>query len=240
LVWAFIFLSCASAYAEGGRFWLTGDYTFTDFKYKEPGYMSESGRLAGIRGQVGINLFGGLGVSYGGEYQDGHTNYDGSTFSGTPVKVITNDYIRQTEALVHFVYGPAVFAAGMAERYWYNDLVVSYRRRTKYNYIPVYITYRAAQVYLRVEHDIWQKGWNKSHMSDVNPAARDVEFKLGKGSGMGAELGYVIPGMITTRVFVAYHKWDVGESDVQSDGTQNLIEPKNNTTEIKAGIGLAF
>lgn len=202
--------------------------------------MTETARFAGVRAQVGLNLFGGLGISYGGEYQDGHTDYDGATFSGTPVKTITNDYIRHTETLIHFASGSAAFAAGLAERYWYNDLVISYRRRTKYNYIPLYFTYRAAQVYVRAEHDIWQKGWNKSHMSDVNASAHDVEFTLGDGSGLGLEIGYIVPGMLTTRVFVAYHKWDVKESDVQSDGTQNLIEPKNNTTEIKAGIGLAF
>lgn len=226
--------------AEGGRFWLVTDYTYTDFEHKQPGSFKETARLAGVRGEVGLRLMGGLGISYGGEYQDGNTTFEGTSFGGTPMRVVTNDYIRQTQALVHFVYGPAVFAAGMAERYWYNDLVVSYRRRTQYNYIPIYVTYRAAQVYVKVEHDIWQRGTNKTHMSDVNPAARDVEFKLGDGSGMGVEIGYVIPGMVTTRIFAAYHKWDIKESDVQSDGTQDLVEPKNSTTEIKAGIGLAF
>lgn len=229
-----------AAWAEGGIFWLSADYTYTDLTYKEPGYMTEKGRLAGIRGELGVHLFGGFGLSYGGEYMDGHLDYDGSTFSGAQAKVITNDYIRQTQGLAHLIYGPVVIAAGMAQRYWYNDLVVSYRRRTRYDYIPVYFTYRTAQVYVKIEHDIWRKGWNKSHMSDVNPAASDVEFKLGNGAGFGFEVGYVIQGMVTTRVFAAYHKWDIGESDVQSDGTQNLIEPKNNTTEIKAGIGLVF
>jgi hypothetical protein len=233
--------SVASAQDAGpARFWLTTDYTYTDFKYKEPGVMSEHGRFAGVRGEFGINLFGGFGLSAGGEYADGHTDYDGSTFSGTPVKVITNDYLRTTQYLAHVTYGSMVIAAGMAERYWYNDLVISYRRRTRYNYMPVFFTYRTGPMYVKVEHDIWQKGWNKSHMSDVNAAANDVEFKLGKGTGFGFEVGYVIPGMLTTRLFMAYHKWDIKESDVQSDGTQNLIEPANNTTEIKAGIGLAF
>ncbi len=228
---------------EGGSppYWLNLDYTYTDFAYKEPGYMNEKGRLAGIRGEVGINFFGMLGVSAGGEYQDGHLNYDGSTFSGTPVKQVTKDYVRRTEYLAHFFYGPMTLSAGMAERYWFDDLVISYRRRTRYNYIPVYLSYRMDAVYLKFEHDIWQKGWNKSHMSDVNASARDVEFTLGTGTGMGVELGYLLfAGTVATRIFVAYHKWDVKESDVQSDGTQNLIEPKNNTTEIKVGLGLGF
>lgn len=240
LVWLSILLSSPAWAQEVNRFWLSADYTYTDFKYKEPGVMSEHARFAGIRGEVGVNLFGGLGVSAGGEYADGHTDYDGATFSGTPVKTITNDYLRQTQFLAHYTMGAMVFSAGQAERYWYNDLVISYRRRTRYNYIPLYFTYRGGPVYFRVEHDIWQKGWNKSHMHDVSAASNDVEFKLGDGKGYGAEIGYVIQGPISTRIFLAYHKWDVKESDIQWDGTQYLIEPKNNTTEVKLGLGIMF
>lgn len=230
-----------NAAAEGDTAaWLTLDYTYTDFKYTEPGLMSEHGRFAGVRGEVGFFLFSALGLSAGGEYQDGHTDYDGATFGGTPVKVITNDYIRRTEYLAHIMYGNFLISAGIAERYWYNGLQISYRRRTKYNYNPVYVSYRSGPVYMRLEYDVWGKGWNKSHMSDVNPAANDVEFKLGKGQGQGAEIGLLLPGRFTTRVFVNYHEWKVKQSDIQSDGTQNLIEPENNTKELKVGLGLMF
>lgn len=234
--------SIAAALAGGPPpYWLNLDYTYTDIVYKEPGLMNEKGRLAGVRGEVGINFLGVMGISAGGEYQDGNLYYDGSTFSGTPVKQVTKDYFRRTEFLAHILYGSMTLSAGLAERYWFNDLVVSYRRRTRYNYIPVYFTYRLSSVYLKMEHDVWQKGWNKSHMSDVNASARDVEFELGKGTGMGVELGYLLlSGSMATRIFVAYHKWDVNPSNVQNDGTQNLIEPKNSTTEIKVGLGLAF
>lgn len=239
-----LLMSSVSAFAlEGGApaYWLNLDYTYTDLVYKEPSLMNEKGRLAGVRGEVGMNVFGLMGLSAGGEYQDGNLNYDGSTFGGTPVKQVTKDYFRRTEFLAHLFYGPVTVSAGLAERYWFNDLVISYRRRTRYNYIPVCLTYRMDSAYLKFEHDIWQKGWNKSHMSDVNASARDVEFKLGTGTGFGVEMGYLIPaGGVTTRIFVAYHKWDIKESDIQNDGTQNLIEPKNNTTEIKVGLGLGF
>lgn len=234
-------LAVSNARAEdGARHWLNIDYTYTDLTYKEPGAMSEHGRLAGIRGEFGMYLFSNFGVSAGGEYQDGNLDYDGATFSGTPVKQITNDYFRKTEILAHIAYMPMVLSVGVAQRYWYNDLVISYRRRTRYDYTPIYLTYRSDNFYIRYEHDLWKKGWNKSHMSDVNASANDVEFTLGNGTGYGAEIGYLIPGWIITRVFLAYHKWSVKESDVQSDGTQNLIEPNNNTTEIKVGLGLSF
>ena len=235
-----VFITLFSSYASAQAY-LNVDYTYTDIIYKEPAVMSERGQLAGVRGELGFHIAPQLALSVGGEYQDGNMNYDGATFGGTPVKQVTKDYFRQTEALVHVSYAPFMLSAGVAQRYWFNDLVVSYRRRTRYDYIPVYLTYRAGPAYLKLQHDIWQKGWNKSHMSDVNPAANDVEFELGEGKGFGVEVGYLLPsGPVATRIFAAYHRWDVKESNVQSDGTQNLIEPKNNTTEVKVGLGLMF
>lgn len=202
--------------------------------------MTEHGRLAGVRGDLGFYLFSNFGLSAGGEYQDGNLDYDGATLTNTQIKQVTKDYIRRTEFLGHFAYGGFILSAGVAERYWFDDLVVSYRRRTRYDYNPIYLTYRMRGFYVRYEHDLWKKGWNKSHMHDVNVAANDVEFTLGKGTGFGGEIGLVIPGALATRLFLAYHKWSVKESDVQSDGTQSLIEPANNTTEMKVGLGLSF
>lgn len=222
--------------------WLDLAYTYNDFIYKEPGVMSERGALAGVRGELGFNIMNWFSLSLGGDYQDGNMNYDGATFGGTPVKQVTKDYVRELRGLIHFDYGPMALAVGVGERYWFNDLVVSYRRRTRYNYTPIMITYRSPAYYLKIEKYIWQKGWNKSHMSDVNPAARDVEFKLGDGDGMAVEVGYRLPnaGAISTQVFFKYTTWSVKESDIQNDGTQNLIEPKNNSTILQAGIGLIF
>lgn len=234
-------LSPTPSWAQGlGRLWFNVDYTYTDFTHKQPGIMTESGSLAGVRGEFGFYLFSNFGLSAGGEYQDGNLDYDGATFGGTQIKQTTKDYFRRTEILGHLAYGGFILSAGVAERYWYDDLVVSYRRRTRYNYNPIYLTYRMQRFYVRYEQDLWKKGWNKSHMHDVNTSATDVEFTLGKGTGYGAEIGLFLPGLLSTRVFVAYHKWSVKESDSQSDGTQILTEPESHTTEVKAGLGLAF
>lgn len=242
LVWLSLVLCTVPAWAvDGGRHWLNLDFTYTELTYKEPGLLTEKGRLAGVRGEFGFFLFSNLGVSAGGEYQDGNLDYEGPSATATiPMKEITNDYFRRTEILGHLALSGFVLSSGVAQRYWYNDLVTSYRRRTRYEYIPVYLTYRMQNFYIRYEQDIWKKGWNKRQVSDVNPAASDVEFNLGKGNGYGAELGIVIPGWVASRIFVAWHKWTVKESDVQNDGTQNLTEPDNNTTEIKGGLGFSF
>lgn len=227
------------AHAQSSGNWLDVSYTYTDFTYKEE-KMSEKAQLAGVRGEVGFSL-GPVALSVGGEYQDGHLHYDGQTFGGTPVQTYTNDYMRDLRATAHLVFHPFVLSVGVAQRYWYDDLVISYRRRTQYDYMPVQLTYQHERAYIRFEHDIWKKGSNTSHMSDVNPAAQDVTFTLGDGSGFGVEIGYEIPSqMVPSHIFARYHRWSVKQSDVQSDGTQLLVEPDNTTTIIQGGIGLSF
>jgi hypothetical protein len=76
----------------------------------------------------------------------------------------------------------------------------------------------------------------------VNTEEKDVEFAQKSGNGYGAEIGYMIPtaARIFSRVFIAYHQWNVEASDTQFDGSYNLTVPKNSLSEIQGGIGLAF
>ena len=231
----------AHAQYQGEDTWWNFDYTYSDLSYKEDN-MSEHGQFAGVRGDIGVGLFDNFGLSVGGEYQDGNLNYDGATFTGTPVKQVTKDYIRDTRALLHFMFGPVTVSGGLAQREWYDDLVISYRRRTTYDYYPVIISIVRDGIYFRVENDFWKSGRNKSYMHDVNVAEQDVELKQSSGNGFGVEIGYSIPTALkfATRIYISYHKWDVGDSDVVNDGVFNLQEPRNNTVVLQGGIGLSF
>lgn len=203
--------------------------------------MKETGRFAGVRGELGVNMLGWGAVSAGGTYMDGNMYYDGSTFAGTPIKTLTKDYFRDTRVLVHAMLFPFTLSYGVGQRYWYDDLVISYRRRTRYDYNPLIITYTDSSFYIRYEQDLWSKGWNKSHMSDVSNTRHDVEFTLGKGSGMGFEVGLFVPAQgFVSHLFVAYHKWAIKQSNVQNDGTSNLVEPENQTETLQFGLGLVF
>jgi hypothetical protein len=233
--------SLAHAQHAGQSIWLNVDYTYTDLTYKEPS-MSEKGRLAGVRGDLGIGLFDNFGVSVGGQYQDGNLNYDGATFTGTPVKQVTKDYLRETYMLGNFMMGPVTISGGVGQREWFNDLVVSYRRREIYNYYPISMTVFRDSLYFKVENIIWKSGKNKSYMHDVSAAEKDVEFSQGSGSMYGAEIGYLIPNAdhFSSRVFIAYRRWDVDASDTQNDNVYNLQEPKNNTVTLQLGLGVSF
>lgn len=223
-----------------GSSWLSLAYTYTDLTNKQTS-LNDKGRFAGIRGELGLSLFQTMGLSIGGEYQDGNMNYDGATLTGANLKTISQDYIRDLRGLVHLFYQPVIFSGGIAQRYWYSDLGY-YRRRQQFDYIPVMMTIGRESMYFKFEWDVWQKGKLKAQMSDVSAAEKDTELTQKTGSGFGVEVGYLIPSpaKLITRIYVSYHEWNVHQSDVVSDGVYSLTEPQTTTTGLQAGIGLDF
>jgi hypothetical protein len=236
-----IALVSLSASADAPPLWLKLAGTYTDLAYKES-KMNEKGQLSGVSGELGMALFGTLGVSAGGEYMSGSPQYSGETLDGTSIHALTKDYVRDLRVLGHMFLGPIVISGGVGQRYWYEDLVTSYRRSTQYDYYPVFVTYHYRYFYVRGETDLWKGGKSTAFMSDTSRLRKDVHFKQSKGSGFGAELGCMIPTAagLAARVFIAYHSWDIKASDVQNDGVDNLVEPDNTTTTLQLGIGLNF
>jgi hypothetical protein len=233
------FTSLAHAQRNPGSAWLSLDYTYTNLTYKEPA-LTDMGNLAGVRGELGIGLSSTLGLSVGGEYQDGNLNYDGATLTGAQIQQVSKDWMHDLRGLLHVFMGPLVLSGGIGQREWYENLVVAYRRREVYNYYPMALTFYQQAVYIRLEYDLWKNGTNKSYMSDSG--ANDVLFHQGGGSGYGLEIGYLIPTAIKffNRVYLSYHRWDVSDSDAQSDGVASLTQPKNNTVTIQGGLGFSF
>ncbi len=236
-----LFFFGAQLHAAPSSCWLKLDYTYTDIAYKEA-KMTEAGRFPGIRGELGLGLTSMIGASVGGQYMEGNLNYSGETFSGASAKTVTKDYFSTTYGLIHLFFDSWVISGGIAQREWFNNLVISYRRRQTYSYYPLAATIYRGPLYFKAEWDWHFKGKNKTYMSDVNAAEHDVEFAQSSGSGYGAEVGVTIPTAMgfATHGFVAYHRWDIGDSDVQNDGVYNLMEPANHTTVIEGGIGVSF
>jgi hypothetical protein len=221
--------------------WLNLEYTYNNIAYSESA-MNEKGNFAGLRGELGLGVGSSLGVSVGGEYMEGNLQYTGSTFTGTSAQTLTKDYIRDLRALLHMFMGQMELAGGVAQREWFDNLVVSNRRRETYDYYPAMITFYRDIIYFRLEYDLWSRGRNKAYMSDVNPAERDVDFSQSSGSGYGVEVGLTVPtaARFGVRAFLSYHRWDVNDSDVQNDNVYTLKEPKNNTVTISGGLGVSF
>lgn len=169
---------------------------------------------------------------------NGRLFYDGSTFSGTPIKTITSDYVSDLRLYLNGSFSPISFSVGFGKRLWFNNLIISYRRKTEYQFIPIKIRYTSGSLYYTLEYDLWSKGLNISYMSDVGGGRSDVQLPQNSGTGYGLEFGYIFSP--TTNAFINLHKWDIEASDTAFDGVSNLVEPKNNTLTATVGIGLGF
>lgn len=242
----FLFPSLCLAQGTGGSssngpFQYRLDLQYQHLTYEEPSVMTEEGQFSVFRGEAFWWYFGDYGASVGGYYTDGNLNYSGSTFGGTPVKVVTKDYIFEYFLKVHAKITNWELSFGYAHRVWHNDLVISYTRKTKYDYYPLSVTYNFEPFYGRFEYRIWGQGKNLSTMSRVDPTARDVTFSQNSGTGWVLEAGVVYPwGPLKVKTYLAWDYWSVANSDIQNDNTQNLIEPENNTTTIILGVGFIY
>jgi hypothetical protein len=242
-IWALtsLWLPKLNAAAAAPGLWLSAAYTYTDHAYKES-KLTEKGKLSGAQGELGLGLMGTLAISAAGEYISGDPTFVGDTLDEKTVNARSNDYMRDLRLLAHFYLGQFVLSGGVGRRYWSADIENSYRQNTQYDYYPVMLTYTRRPFYIRFENDFWKGGKNTTFMSDVSSTRDDVRFNKIKGTGYGAEVGVIIPTAvgIDTRVFVSYHKWDIKESEDQSDGVANLSVPSNDTTTLQFGIGLIF
>lgn len=221
-------------------YWITLGLTYNHVEYEEPRVMTEKGGNGGVQLELGANLLSGLSVSFWAEHLDGRLFYEGSTFSGTAIETITNDYFGDYRLKFYGLFESFIFSVGYGLRNWYDDLVVSYRRRTEYRFIPIQLIFLSSPYYFSFEFDSWLQGKNTSYMSDVNTSRKDVEMAQNVGSGYGFEVGWITGGSPQTKSFLRIHKWGVDQSEVANDGVDNLVEPKNNTLSMVVGIGLIF
>lgn len=230
-----------SSSGSGGLFQYRLDLQYLRKSYEEPSVMTEKGQFTVFRGEAFWWYFGDYGGSIGGYYTDGNMNYNGATFGGTPVQVVTKDYIFEYFLKVHARIPNWEFSLGYAHRVWHNDLVISYTRKTKYTYYPLSVTYKYEPFFVRLEYRIWGEGKNLSTMSRVNASARDVTFTQNSGSGYVLEVGAQYPwGPMQVKTYLALDLWYVDDSDIQNDNTQNLIEPGNSTESIILGVGFIY
>jgi hypothetical protein len=210
-------------------------------RYEEPGVMTERGRLPGYQFDVKYKGLEIIHLFFQYSQWAGHLEYDGATFAGTPLKQTTDDYVREYRALF-YLNGP-IFSPylGYGQRYWRNDLVISYVRDTTYFYFPIGIEAKWLFFFFGAEYKSFLGGENKSFMSDTGGGRRDVKMDQENGRGYHLEAGVLIPiAMITTKVTLKYEKWNIEDSKTANDGVDTLVEPKNNSTLMSLNIGLIF
>lgn len=242
-VMALIFgIFCFTSPALADKPWgLGASFIHSQVNYKEPSVMSEKGALQGYSLEAYLAPSHWLVFQAQGKWLDGNLEYDGSTFSGTPVSQTTKDKITEYRGLMMLKMGRFAPYTGWGQRYWLNDLVISYRRETTYQYIPIGFRYVWRPFYLSYESRHFLGGVNKSYMGDIGGGRHDVTMKQKSGKGYSIEAGYL--ARISTfdlKFSFAYEFWGIDDSETSFDGVDTLVEPHNSTNAYTFSAGIYF
>lgn len=225
--------------------------------YKEPGVMKESGLMYGINGAFTHHKKYMLKAEARAIF--GQVDYKNS---GTINNI--DDFIIELRGLAGYDFMPDQQTRltpyiGLATRYL-NDAVggkvtstgaLGYDRESTYLYSPFGIEIMRElrntwSVGAALEYDLFWRGWQKSHLSDVSLGYNDLENTQKNGYGLRAsvkcqkELGSID---LVIEPFIRY--WNIKQSDTASITFTGVImgygyEPKNNSTEYGLKIGMKF
>jgi len=229
------------------------------FEYEEPSTMSEKGFLYGVSGNYAYNnrtVMFGVGV----EFAVGELDYDGSTWTGVPLKTDTEDYIVEFRSLIggniHAGRSKITPFIGFGVRYWNDTLKGSggYEREILYYYSPIGVQTESPLTErwvwgLKAEYDLFWKGQVKSHLSDVDPGYNDPEVNQSFGDGFGIRFSLRFKNKISEKfswyIEPSFRYWDVDESDtailaLNGVPTALVYEPANNTVAYGLHVGFEF
>ena len=203
--------------------WIKLDYTYTDLNSKSVDVNETKAQFPGVRGELGLNVMRYLAVSAVGEYADYRARLMGALVDGQPVDAVTSNFTRDLRVMGHLVVSPFVLSAGIAERFWSQQIPAGARTRTTYAYLPAQLTYFFRRAYLSYEQDFVRRGHRRMD---------DDDSTLGTTQAFAVELGWLIPSAIgATQIFARYQKWSVKATDQW---------PEEQTTLLQAGIGVGF
>jgi hypothetical protein len=223
------------------------------FEYEEPGLMKEEGEFIGVvlgltsRGWVGSlpDTIGGFMFRAEGRFAYGQVDYEGQTWSGTPLTIENiDDFAFEGRLLLggDILGGNTIntIYSGFGYRYLSDDL--SYLRQSNYFYLPVGYqfdsTYKAGwSIGFRFEYDVFIKGIQRSRLSDVGYLDVDNE----QDSGYGYRASIKIQNKSRSGSFIIepfFRYWDIDESEHEFNPYGEFWEPANETTEI--GIQIIF
>jgi len=242
MLWPLLFLGLfSSSIWAGENVTIGASYVHSQVDYKEPGLMTEKGPLNGVAIDLKISPWEHAQLRGQAKYLVGNLEYDGSTFSGTPVKVTTDDNITEYRLVAGLTFEDFTPYVGYGYRFWRNDLVISYVRDTTYNYLPMGVRYDGKYFFAGAEYRRWLSGRNTSYLSDVGGGRHDVSFRQKNGKGYAYEAGFAF-GLepVDIKISVLYETWDVDRSTTANDGVDNLVEPKNRTRATSFNVGIFY
>ncbi len=221
--------------------------TISTITYKEPGYMRESGTMAGIAGSYAYH--NNVMFMIEGDFSYGQMKYEGRLTNGTPITINNiDDYLVEVRALGGYDFRllETMFLTpyvGVGYRFLSDKIgsafVNGYDRESNYLYLPVGIMFTTElknnwSLGTTLEYDIFLKGTQKSYLNDVDPGYNILKKQQHNGHGFRGSIK-IEKGFFSAELFVKY--WDIGASEQvvltfydQSVGYR--LEPKNNSTQI--------
>jgi hypothetical protein len=235
-------------------------------KYEEPGLMELSGFL--YEGQINSRQISDQHLyEVDASLQVGSLDYDGQTMEeGIPVKTESDDLIANLAFYRGLYYtrrentGENYIFAGLAGRYWFNDLkntsiANGYTRQITYLYLPVgmeisnYLS-NGWQHIIRLEYRIFLQGKVHSQLSEAG-FRDDATNKQTSGSGLRAKMQWKNPQYERDcyDIGLALDYWDIDDSNTDSvirirpnepDLHGEATEPANTTLTLSAFANFYF
>lgn len=241
-------------------------YEFSNIIYKEPSVMREEGSMYGVSGSY--TYFGWFSplprennksmLKIEGKYSSGRVDYKNS---GTIDNI--RDYMIEVRGLIGSVFYRRKTAVipylGFGYRYLNDDSggkisstgAYGYERESNYYYMPIganFITDLNQGWFFEttLEYDIFIKGKQISHLSDVTPAYNDLRNRQKNGYGLRGSLRLRKEFGIVDFVlepFIRY--WNIKKSEDAYITYSGVIigygyEPKNNSREYGLKLAARF
>ncbi|MCQ9208912.1 MAG: hypothetical protein NG712_06010 [Omnitrophica bacterium] len=230
-------------------------------KYEEPDVMEEKGAMYGIVGSYtsyGAFMSRYFMLKLEGKASWGQVDYENS---GTLDSI--DDYMLEFRGLFgrscSVLDGTTIIPyLGFGYRYLNDDLTgttstgaVGYERESNYYYSPIGIEALTTlendwSMGIVLEYDIFWKGIQKSHLSDVNSSFNDLENDQNKGYGIRGSIKFQKISEevdFTIEPFIRY--WNIEKSEEETVTFAGAIfgygyEPKNNSMEIGGRFTVNF
>ncbi len=238
--------------------WEIGPYV-SHITYKEPGVMEEKGWMYGLAGV--FDYHNNFMIRLEGCVSYGEVDYDGSYEDGTPVKINgIPDYMWEGRVLGGWDFalgerGRITPYLGYGYRYLNDDAhekdSAGYERESNYFYSPLGLMAdfdldNGWAVGMVLEYDIFWRGRQISHLSDVFSGYNDPENDQRHGYGLRASLEVMKRWKkvsLGVEPFIRYWKIQESETDWLTffgfpEG--QVVEPRNNSTEIGANLIVRF
>jgi len=227
-----------------------------DFKYEEPGLMSDRGQLNGLAFIFQRSLHSESYIKAATEYIEGSTIYNGALqtnfgvttpYSSTEkFRIINFEFMMGRTPLDSF--WATYFGIGYRNTFDSKSGQYDYRRDITYYYYfaglnPVIYSNPHMKASVNFEMSALLGGGAKTYLSDVSTTYQDVNFEFQNGYAFKIGTEIILFASEETEIFtdLSYKHWLLSDSKVEYIGNGSYgVEPHNATALLSFTLGYIF